>query len=298
MFIDNLRMMLNEARNAIIFSGNIESISVDAITEFASSLMSHIGLLWDAVRNLVVTAAGWIKVNLPVILEAGRELISKLIEGIKNNLPGIAESAWQTIQNFMTAILQNLPQILQTGITLMGKLLAGILNGISALLAGLPQVVQAIVGYFKSVDWGSVGKNIIAGIANGLKAAGGQLWDAVKGVLGSFKENVLAFFGIHSPSRWGDYVGRMIDSGIAGGVSGGAYMIQRAIDAITMGAVSPVENMMRTQSAAYNGYGPAVTNGTSQIIELLSIIAEKDTRIILNDREVNRALRGMGVAYN
>ena len=45
-----------------------------------------------------------------------------------------------------------------------------------------------------------------------------MLWNAVKGVLGNFKEKVLAFFGIHSPARWGVFVGEMIDKGIINGL--------------------------------------------------------------------------------
>lgn len=297
MFIDNLRMMLNSARNAILLSGDIESISFDAVEKFAVGLAQHVGLLWDSLKNLVIAAAGWLKTNYPVILEAGKELIGSLVTGIKNNFPILLSNAGQILQNIVTGILQRLPMILETGITLIGKLAAGLIQAIPTLLGKLPEIVQSIVGFFKSIDWGSVGRNIISGIANGLKAAGSQLWDAVKGVLGSFKENVLAFFGIHSPARWGVYVGNMIDSGIAGGLTGGAYLIDRALDALSAGMTSPISNMVRTQSSVAGTYNATGSAGTGRIIELLSMIAQKDTRIVLNEREVNRALREMGVAY-
>lgn len=46
-----------------------------------------------------------------------------------------------------------------------------------------------------------------------------------KSALGDFKDNILGFFGIHSPSRWGEYVGNMIDQGIANGISGDAKLV-------------------------------------------------------------------------
>lgn len=53
---------------------------------------------------------------------------------------------------------------------------------------------------------------------------------AAKGVLGGFKDNVLGFFGIHSPSRWGrDAVGKWIPRGIASGIEKDAYTMQDAL---------------------------------------------------------------------
>lgn len=67
-----------------------------------------------------------------------------------------------------------------------------------------------------------------------------MLWDAVKGVLGGFKENVLAFFGIHSPSRWGAYVGEMIDTGIANGLIGKTTLVSNAATELQKSVKKPI----------------------------------------------------------
>lgn len=309
LFMNNIRLLLNQARNAILFSGNLESIGTDAIVKFVGSLINDAGLLIEGLWLLISTAAKWIVDNFGTIFEAvktvasslistGSELIGNLLEGFKSRVPDILASAFQIVLNIAQGIIQNLPQILQTGITIIGKLIAGVLQAIPTLLAALPKIVTSISNFFKNTDWASIGRNIITGIKNGLVAAGHMLWDAVKGILGSFKENVLAFFGIHSPSRWGAYVGEMIDAGFAGGVTGNASMVQKAVEELQTRATKPITTMLTTQAAITNDIANSGTGSAmNQMLNLLSVIAEKDTKIILNNREVNRSLREMGVAY-
>jgi hypothetical protein len=59
---------------------------------------------------------------------------------------------------------------------------------------------------------------------------------------GSFKDNVLSFFGIHSPSRWGIYVGEMIDTGFAKGIIGELPSITSAVSKLQDIATSPFSN--------------------------------------------------------
>lgn len=79
-------------------------------------------------------------------------------------------------------------------------------------------MVEGIINTIRETDWISIGLNIISGIAKGISSAAGALMDVAKSVLVKFKDKVLEIFGIHSPSRWGKWVGMMLDAGIAGGI--------------------------------------------------------------------------------
>ena len=154
----------------------------------------------DVITNFSTTIIS----ALPIILENGKTLILNLVNGIISNLPSIITSAVTAVLNFVATIGQNLPSILQSGIELIGELAAGLVKAIPDLVGKIPEIVTSIIDTFMETDWLEIGKNIISGIANGLANAGSALWDAVKGVLGSFKDNVLEFFGIKSPARWGN----------------------------------------------------------------------------------------------
>lgn len=251
-------------------------------------------------REFILTVSS----SLPTILQKGSELLLNLVNGIINNLPQITAAGAQAIARLATAIGQNLPQILQSGIEIIGKLAAGLIKAIPDLVGKIPQIISSIKDAFSKTDWLSVGKNIISGIANGLKNAGSELWSAVKGVLGSFKDNVLSFFGINSPSKWGAWVGEMIDLGMANGLTNNQNAIARAVKSVQDTMSSPFDNDFAYSIRGTSTY-MAVTSESyvnDKIDALMSLIASRrdekqEITIRLKDREVARALVEMGVAF-
>ena len=84
------------------------------------------------------------------------------------------------------------------------------------LISKIPSIISQVKNAFTtSVDWGSVGMNIIKGIANGLKGAAGAIVEAAKGAAESALNAAKNALGIHSPSRvFRDQVGKMMALGI------------------------------------------------------------------------------------
>lgn len=156
--------------------------------------------------------------NMDQITNSAVEIITTLVEGMVNNLPAIINAIVTLIGAIVSAIINNLPQILTAGVNIIISLVSGLLRAIPQVVVGAGKVAKKIITTFTKTDWLKIGTNVIKGIAKGITGAAGQLWDAAKKALGSFKDKVLGFFGIHSPSRWGKYVGRMIDYGVGGGI--------------------------------------------------------------------------------
>lgn len=279
--------------------------------EGSSILMSIINGILQKIPS-IITTAGTIITNfvnaifptLPNLLSLGGQILMNLANGVIKNLPQIITAAGQTIIKIVATIGQNLPQILQSGIEITGKLATGLVRAIPTLVGQIPQIVASIKSTFSNVDWGSIGHNVIQGIANGLRNAGNMLWDAVKGVLGSFKDNVLAFFGIHSPSRWGVFVGEMIDAGFAKGIIGELPTVNSAVTKLQDIATSPFSNA----SLNYELQGAAKASGTDQgtadrldtlialLKMILAVIGDKDDDNP-SERELIRALRDLGVVF-
>lgn len=279
--------------------------------EGSSILISIINGILQKIPS-IITTAGTIITNfvnaifptLPNLLSLGGQILMNLANGVIKNLPQIITAAGQTIIKIVATIGQNLPQILQSGIEITGKLATGLVRAIPTLVGQIPQIVASIKSTFSNVDWGSIGHNIIQGIANGLRNAGNMLWDAVKGVLGSFKDNVLAFFGIHSPSRWGVFVGEMIDAGFVKGIIGELPTVNSAVTKLQDIATSPFSNA----SLNYELQGAAKASGTDQgtadrldtlialLKMILAVIGDKDDDNP-SERELIRTLRDLGVVF-
>lgn len=289
--------------NAI--SSNLPSVfekGNEMIANVANGILSNLPTIITAAGNMLTTFLTKIVQMLPMVLSAGAQLLMKLVNGIVNNFPNIVTSAAQAVIKFVSTIGQNLPKILQSGIEIIGKLAAGLIRAIPDLVGKIPQIITSIRNAFLNVDWWTIGKNIISGIANGLRNAGSQLWEAVKGVLGSFKDKVLSFFGIHSPSTWGIYVGEMVDAGIANGISGDLNVVKNATDKL----ISTTAKPFTTDLIAKSSSTVTFTKEDNQIIDrldgILSVLEmimrnKQVIQLILKDRELARALREMGVVF-
>ena len=282
---------------------SILQIGANILTNIANGILLNIPLLISGAAQMMSGLIGAISSAVPQILQKGAELLVNLVNGFVNNLPQIVAAGAQAIVSLATSIAQNLPQILQSGISIIGQLAAGLVRAIPNLVGKIPQIIQSIISAFGNTDWGSIGRNIISGIANGLASAGGALWDAVKGVLGSFKDNVLAFFGIASPARWGVYVGKMIDAGIAGGLERGRNAIADAVRRVQETVKTPIYADARYAFGRSEYTADADSSLLARIEELIYLLRENTGRPIeisltVKDREVIRVLREMGVVFD
>lgn len=276
--------------------------STKITTSIANGILENLPTLITTAGNLVTKFYEKIIQMLPTVLNSGVQMILKLVSGIVNNLPKIIDSALQAVSRFISTIGQNLPKFLQSGIEIIGKLAAGLIRAIPDIVSKIPQIITSIKNAFLNVDWWSIGKNIISGIANGLRNAGSQLWEAVKGVLGSFKDKVLSFFGIHSPSTWGVYVGEMVDAGIANGISGDLNVVKNATDELLNTASKPFTTNLIAKSSStvtFSKDDNQVIDRLDGILNAIEMIMRNKqvTQVILKDREMARALREMGVVF-
>lgn len=316
--ISNIRDGLDVAAGEILGTdGNIIASVADAIienlptlcekstqitTSIANGILENLPTLITTAGNLVTKFYEKIIQMLPTVLNSGVQMLLKLVSGIVNNLPKIIDSALQAVSRFISTIGKNLPKFLQSGIEIIGKLAAGLIRAIPDLVGKIPQIITSIKNAFLNVDWWTIGKNIISGIANGLRNAGGQLWEAVKGVLGSFKDKVLSFFGIHSPSTWGIYVGEMVDAGIANGISGDLNVVKNATDELLNTASKPFTTNLIAKSSStvtFSKDDNQVIDRLDGILNAIEMIMRNKqvTQVILKDREMARALREMGVVF-
>lgn len=280
----------------------ILSEGVEIITNLVNGILQNLPALIAGAGQLLTHFLGVLSEAAPIILENGANLLLNIVTGIIKNLPQIVVAAATMILRLVTSIRQKLPQILQTGIEIIGKLAAGLVRAIPTMISNIPKITLSIASEFLKTDWGSIGLNIIKGIAKGLANAAHMLWDAVKDILGNFKDKVLDFFGIHSPSRWGEYVGKMISLGFPRGVEGNLDPFRTSMEKLGNIAQKPFGEFdyeMRTSvpKHAENTEERGALERLDRIVEILLMIlsGNKEYKFYLKDREVLRALRELGV---
>lgn len=213
------------AQGAMLIMGILNAITVNLpalitagvsiISTLASSLAAQLPQLIPCAVQMILTLVTSLISNLPQLITSGLNLMKGLASGIANSIPLVAAKAPVIIGRLVSTIITNLPRILTAGIQIISKLAVGLVQGIPTLIGKIPGMVSQIKNAFTSVNWGSVGINIIKGIASGLTGAAGAIVEAAKSAANKALDAAKSTLGIHSPSRvFRDQVGKMMALGM------------------------------------------------------------------------------------
>ena len=208
--------------------------AVDFIINAFSAITGFFTGLWDGIKGIFNGFVDFVKNNWFIILlavftgglalivgavvrnwDSIKQFTSNLINsvvGFFNSLPGKVGEAFNSAKNTAVNIWNAIP------------------GWFSGIIKSIGDVAKNVIGFFrdafngavdaiKSIDWGSIGKNIIEGIGNGIANMGKWLAQKAVEAVNNAKEAIKNFFGIHSPSRvMRDEVGKMIGAGMAIGI--------------------------------------------------------------------------------
>lgn len=191
------------------------SVGASIIATLVSSLGAQLPQLIPVAVQMILTLVESLISNLPQLITSGLQLMEGLAQGIANAIPQVTAKAPIIIGKLASTIITNLPKIIQTGVKIIAQLAVGLVQGIPALLGKIPSMISQIKNAFTSVNWGSVGMNIISGIASGISSAVGSLISAATSAASSALDAIKSKLGIHSPSRvFRDQVGKMMALGM------------------------------------------------------------------------------------
>lgn len=265
-----LTMVTNLLQGIVQALPQIASTAVTVLTTLLDGLSAQLPQLIPIGINAVLNLVQGILNNLPQIIDSGLKLILGLAQGLINALPDLVGKVPILIGQLVGGIINRLPQILQAGVQLLGALANGFIASVPRLIGAIPGMVGQIMHGFTSVNWGSVGLNIITGIATGIAGAAGRLVTAAVNAANNALNWVKRKLGIHSPSRvFRDQVGEMIGEGMAVGIDESASKVRKAAGRLT--GILPsqdasysvgVANASRGVNAAAYGNGGSVTNIT------------------------------------
>ena len=207
--LNNLMLAITANLPAIIQGG------IAIVSTLITGIAQQLPTLIPTALMMILTLVSSLLSNVGQLVDAGINLLVGLAQGVVNALPQLINKAPTIIGQLATAIISNLPKILLAGIKIITILGTGLIQAVPQLISKIPSIIGQVKNAFTSVDWGSVGMNIIKGIANGLKGAAGAIVEAAKGAAESALNAAKNALGIHSPSRvFRDQVGKMMALGM------------------------------------------------------------------------------------
>ena len=243
MLLNNLLQAITANLPAIISGG------ISIVSTLISGIAQQLPTLIPTALMMIVTLVGSLLSNVGQIVDAGIDLLVGLAQGLVNALPQLINQAPTIIGQLATAIISNLPKILQAGIKIITILATGLVQAIPQLIGKIPAIISQIKSAFTSVNWGSVGMNIVKGIASGLTNAAKSLADAAANAASNALDWVKSKLGIHSPSRvFRDQVGKMMALGMGIG-----FEKNIPIRSMSAGVQKAVSGLQRSANIAMSG---------------------------------------------
>lgn len=221
----------------------------------AENLASNAVNLATGAIALITQLEVFIIENLPMIIKTAVEIVLALVEGLTSPeaIDQLIGAYVLLVTSLVDAVTDNLGEILETGLVMIGALAKGLMEALPELIMIVPKIYKSIFDKLTSMDWASIGKNMLLGIKNGLLKAKDTLLKAIKDLCTECWASVKSFFGIASPSKLMTYAGTMIGEGLAIGIEGQQKTVTDAMAGLNTAIYGGVGSGQLAYAGAYGG---------------------------------------------
>ena len=234
-------------------------------------------------------------------------IVGKLAVGFIQNIPYFLTQIGTLLGQMISTIASNFPKLVSSGGSMLLKIIAGFINGITNIPSAVKKAVDSFKSNFRDVDWGELGTNIIKGIVNGITGGIGKLVTAAKNVAKNALDAAKEALGIHSPSRVFELeVGKMIDLGLAAGIERNLKPVQTSMKVLSMETVGSMDinTMFAGESTFYQNQSMELVDQNRSVIFNYERLADATVDAFeragftfrANNRELGRFVRGVNMA--
>ena len=312
------------AAGTAVSGANFVSVSAstgaDAMTQFASAISGGAGEVSAAMSSVTQAAvSGLESAKLPQAAKtAGQKFYKSLSDGLKAGVGTIRNSANTLAKTAEQAVKGMGEDGRQAG----REFSSGLANGITAnrgsvasAAGSLQSSASAAVGSMSSLG-SNAGAAFSSGLASGIRSGAGGVAAAAAAVASAAASAARANLQINSPSKVGEWLGKMYDAGVAKGLIGGIAHVVKGIDYMTDTLDSGAQNALRSlqaqaamttkgagiRSSAVSAKYAKEQSGFSGLLDewekrQRKINNERDSRpVLLDGRQINRAKRWSGGA--
>lgn len=241
-FADNAPMIAEQGTEMIIKLG-------EGLIEALPQLISAAGQIVNGLLRVFI--------GIPALLLAkGASAVGSFILGLLKKANGVATAAGKLVSNAVKGLKKLPSQFLTWAGKGISSLVSGFNKGVSKIKTAAGKLASGAVdklksGFNKVKD---IGTNIVHGIGQGI--TNGKKWieDRIREFVGNVKSFLKNLFGIKSPSKWArDNIGKMIDAGLAKGITDNAGMVDDAMESVVPDIDSGAFSTTRTLAGTGNG---------------------------------------------
>lgn len=261
-FAGSLNTLKAAAQNFITGVGSVDQV-ISAIQNFGSILVKNLVVLLPKVvegvigliNGIIPMLPGLIKAVLPALIEGVVQLtlgliavLPDIILMIADMLPDLMPQIVDGIMTIIPALVEMTPQFVEAGLILIGAIIKGCILAGATLLKRLVDLAKeglAKLGQqFKGKTPLEIGKMLVQGLWKGINNAKQWVLDKIKGFGKSILNGIKKIFGIKSPSKEFEIIGKYNVMGLEEGMKKESLKLQDSFD--DMFSLSP--NLYGTSS--------------------------------------------------
>ena len=264
----------------------LTGVAAEEASTTLSGSFNAVKASWENVLAALMTGEGLDTAlgNLITSFSAFGDNVLSMIGNLAPQLPGL-------ITQLVEAIIQMAPDFIATGLELIVQLGVGLAQAFPEIAAMIPGLLADAVTAFFSVDWLSVGSQIIEGVCQGIWDAGAALFDALADLARNALSAAKKALGIGSPSKlFADEVGRWLPAGMAVGIEDNLQPITVGVDEMANAAVSafdqstaPGSTLPRTAPAPVSSLDTSATGRQEQRTAIFYLNGREFARAVYKD---------------
>lgn len=289
----------------------IINMAISILSSLIKGLQDNSTQIINGVIAIITALANGIIKMLPQIAKMALDIVIQLAQSLADNAPKLVPSAVKLIVDLTKYILNNLPKIIKAAADLMIGLAQGLINSIPTVVTAIPEIIYGILRAFAIFgdEFIRVGEEIVHGLWGGIKGATGWLIDKISGFASDVVGSIKDFFGIHSPSRlMRDEVGKYMAQGIGVGfvknipVKQMNASMKKAIEGMQKAAYqvtadTPITAKTATKYVTSNFTNTNFDYDKFEQSQLNAMNKANERPVVLNNRQVNRALKDGGLVW-
>ena len=190
-------------------------IAYDIITKLLTSIISHDDEVLRSGSETLLSFIQGICDKLPDLMITAMNAVMSMAVAITKpeTLRNMVDAALQLVLALAHGLLEAIPRLLIAAIAMVVQIGTFLVQEVDRLWSPITEISDYIVDAFLSLDWSSIGSNIIDGIWNGISAGWSWLVNSVKSLANSLFGAAKDELDINSPSRKFKWLGEMCVAG-------------------------------------------------------------------------------------
>lgn len=285
---------------------DLQVAGVELFVSLIKALPEIIVKILEAVPKIILSLCQSLDGMIPQMMHAGMDLFVSLIKALPEIIKSIGTAIPQIVTALVTGLTEMLPYMMTAGIQLFTAIIAELPSIISTLVAAVPEIIDALIAALGDtiIEFQDMGPKIVDGLWQGIKGAWDSLTRSVTQLGSSLIKSVKEIFGIHSPSRiFRDEVGKMLDLGLAEGITGNIDEVNKAVATLNDSTMAGIESDIAvstraTGSLTVDASPVTLEDGLGVIIELLNrYLPDCAEPVTIDERSLTNGInRRLGMA--